>query len=355
MIDVTYKNLIKKILNEGYNYYDPNRKGVKRFEIPSYELRHNFERGFPAISLKKLAWKSVVTELLWFLKGDTNIKYLVDNGCNIWNKDAYNYYCKRFLEIYPDFEQNLFTIEEFVSIIKKSSLKELKNPQSIGEHYTLGDLGKVYGHYWRNFNGADQIKQLIDDMINKPMSSELLVVARDPSHKEEQALPCCHYGFQIVIRPLKINEQKLFIADNSDKGWSINYGRALYGFELHWKQRSVDTFLGLPFNIASYALLALILEKITGHKALAIQGDLKKVHLYENSLEAATELIHEKESTEEVELTCSHEFDYLIAEVLVNGVGVEKIVNQLNPDWFTLKNYHPKRSMKVEMLSRDIK
>lgn len=111
----------------------------------------------------------------------------------------------------------------------------------------------------------------------------------------------------------------------------------------------------IPFNIASYALLALILEKITGHKALAIQGDLKKVHLYENSLEAATELIHEKESTEEVELTCSHEFDYLIAEVLVNGVGVEKIVNQLNPDWFTLKNYHPKRFMKVEMLSRDIK
>lgn len=244
MIDVTYKNLIKKILNEGYNYYDPNRKGVKRFEIPSYELRHNFERGFPAISLKKLAWKSVVTELLWFLKGDTNIKYLIDNGCNIWNKDAYNYYCKHFLENHPDFEQNLFTIEEFVSIIKKSSLKELKNPQSIGEHYTLGDLGKVYGHYWRNFNGADQIKQLIDDMINKPMSSELLVVARDPSHKEEQALPCCHYGFQIVIRPLKINEQKLFIADNSDKGWSINYGRALYGFELHWKQRSCDLFLG---------------------------------------------------------------------------------------------------------------
>lgn len=334
MIDVTYKNLIKKILNEGYSYYDPNRKGVKRFEIPSYELRHNFERGFPAISLKKLAWKSVVTELLWFLKGDTNIKYLIDNGCNIWNKDGLNYHKKK----YPA-DVNL-SMNEFIEQVKEG---------------VSGDLGKVYGHYWRNFNGVDQIKQLIDDMINKPMSSELLVVARDPSHKEEQALPCCHYGFQIVMKPLKINEQELFIADNSDKGWSINYGRALYGFELHWKQRSVDTFLGLPFNIASYALLALILEKITGHKALAIQGDLKKVHLYENSLESATELIHEKESTEEVELTCSHEFDYLIAEVLVNGVGVEKIVNQLNPDWFTLKNYHPKRSMKVEMLSRDIK
>lgn len=327
MIDVTYKNLIKKILNEGYSYYDPNRKGVKRFEIPSYELRHNFERGFPAISLKKLAWKSVVTELLWFLKGDTNIKYLVDNGCNIWNKDGLNYHKKK----YPA-DANL-PMNEFIEQVKEG---------------ISGDLGKVYGHYWRNFNGVDQIKQLIDDMINKPMSSELLVVARDPSHKEEQALPCCHYGFQIVMKP--IYHRASLHPNHADILKLSNYG-----FELHWKQRSVDTFLGLPFNIASYALLALILEKITGHKALAIQGDLKKVHLYENSLEAATELIHEKESTEKVELICSHEFDYLIAEVLVNGVGVEKIVNQLNPDWFTLKNYHPKKSMKVEMLSRDIK
>ena len=93
-IDITYHNLLEKILQEGYTYEDPNRKGVNRIEIPSYTFRHEFKDGFPAITTKKLHYKNVATELIWFLRGDTNIKYLVDNGCNIWNKDAYNYYLK---------------------------------------------------------------------------------------------------------------------------------------------------------------------------------------------------------------------------------------------------------------------
>lgn len=241
-VDNNYQNLVKKVLDEGYFYDDPNRKGVQRLEIPSYTFRHDFKNGFPAITLKKLAFKSVMTELIWFLKGDTNIKYLIDNGCNIWNKDAYNYYLKHYVKQYPNSPQNQFTIKEFVEQIKDGRLDQLKG-------FKLGDLGKVYGHYWRNFDGVDQIKELIHDMINKPMSSELLVVARDPSHKEEQALPCCHYGFQVIMRHLSFTERNNIA--NPIIGNDINYpedwdalGIPKYGFELHWNQRSCDLFLG---------------------------------------------------------------------------------------------------------------
>lgn len=350
-VDSNYQNLVKKILDEGYFYDDPNREGVQRLEIPSYTFRHDFKDGFPAITLKKLAFKSVTTELIWFLRGDTNIKYLVDNGCNIWNKDAYGYY----LKAYTKGVEKPYTFKEFIQIIKNFNIPQDHPAGSKG----LGSLDKVYGHYWRNFNGVDQIKQLIDDMINKPMSSELLVVARDPSHKEEQALPCCHYGFQIVMRPLNKKERQ----EELEKYYPTSEGIASiedewvdfvpkYGFELHWKQRSVDTFLGLPFNIASYAELALTLQALTGHKALAIQGDLKKVHLYDNSIEKAKELVTRECSIEHVKLLVKDEFYYLTDESIAGKVSIDDLFNAMKPDWFKLEGYNPQPPMRVEMLSR---
>lgn len=120
VVDKNYHNLLEKILQEGYTYEDPNRKGVNRLEIPSYTFRHEFKDGFPAITTKKLHYKNVATELIWFLRGDTNIKYLVDNGCNIWNKDAYNYYLKRYNS--KD-GKGLFTFEEFINYIKNRDKK----------------------------------------------------------------------------------------------------------------------------------------------------------------------------------------------------------------------------------------
>lgn len=235
-IDKNYNEILQKVLNKGSWYDDPNRKNVKRLEIPSYTFRHSFSDGFPAISTKKLAWKSVVTELIWFLSGSTNIKYLVDNGCNIWNKDCLNFYRKKY-------ETNI-------------SLDKLLRRLGDGNLY-YGDLGKVYGHYWRNFDGVDQINELINNMINKPMSSELIVSARNPSHKDEQALPCCHYGFQIVVRPLLEDERlRLFYSKGYTSGDTVSYSEedfeiaynaeniSKYGFELHWTQRSCDLFLG---------------------------------------------------------------------------------------------------------------
>lgn len=339
-IDKNYNEILQKVLNEGVWYDDPNRKNVKRLEIPSYTFRHSFSDGFPAISTKKLAWKSVVTELIWFLKGDTNIKYLVDNGCNIWNKDCANYYNKKY---------NLnISVDNLINHIRLGATND-------------GDLGKVYGHYWRNFDGVDQIAELIRDMINKPMSSELIVSARNPSHKDEQALPCCHFSFQIVMRPLSLNEKEKLCSDLGAT-WNLPFDEKIadkwnipkYGFELHFQMRSVDTFLGLPFNIASYALLALILEKITGHKALGIQGDLKKVHLYDNSVEAAKEQLSRKCSEEKVRLHfAGEEVNQLIDKVVNSEVTLDQWLSKVTSRNFKLMNYTPQEPLNVEMLERD--
>lgn len=325
-IDKNYHTLLEKILQEGYTYEDPNRKGVNRLEIPSYTFRHEFKDGFPAITTKKLNYKSVVTELIWFLRGDTNIKYLVDNDCNIWNKDAYNYYLKQ-AKGQP--KEVILTFKEWLNEIKE------------GEDL-LGDLGKVYGHYWRNFDGVDQIKELIDNMINKPMSSELIVSARNPAHKEVQALPCCHYGFQIVMKPLKAIDNIKY-----DKILNTNIAKDGYGFELHWQQRSCDLFLGIPFNIASYATLALILEKITGYKALAIQGDLKKVHLYDNSLDAVKEQLSR-------DVNKYNKSKIIIERLFENdNFTVNEYINKLDITHFQRFNYESYPYIRVEMLERD--
>jgi len=131
-IDKSYNKLLNEILKKGYKYEDPNRKDVHRIEIPSYQIKHDFKDGFPAITTKKLYWKGIVGELLWFLKGDTNIKYLLDNNINIWNKDAYNYYCKNV--------RNPLSFEIWLDNIKSHNL-----------HETSGDLGRVYGAQWRNW------------------------------------------------------------------------------------------------------------------------------------------------------------------------------------------------------------
>ena len=330
-INRTYESLLIHILNNGYDYEDPNRKGVKRREVLNYTFRHEFKDGFPAITTKKLNYKSVVTELIWFLRSNTNIKYLVDNGCNIWNKDAYNYYLKQ-AEGQP--KEMILTFKEWSNEIKE------------GEDL-LGDLGKVYGHYWRNYDGFDQIKDVIDKMINTPMSSEIIVTARNPNDKDNQALPCCHYGFQIVVRPLEAYTGHIVDFGNEmfSKDMEV-WGSNSYGFELHWQQRSVDTFLGLPFNIASYATLALILEKITGHKALAIQGDLKKVHLYDNSFDAVIEQLSrdvDKYSCGVFDFPAFDEFEW---ETL------DELFHKIQPEDITLEGYESYPGIKVEMLER---
>lgn len=293
-IDKEFSELCKKILNEGKEYENKNR-GVKRLQIPSYTFRHEFKNGFPAITNKKLYWKGIVGELIWFLRGDNDVKYLNDNGIRIWNKDAYNWHKKT-----------------------ASTVLSEENFNKLG----YGSVGQNYSVQWRNFNGnTDQIKILIDDMRKDIMSSRLKVNAWNPSEVELTALPPCHSEFQIIGVPLK---------------------DGMFGFELHWNQRSVDVFLGLPFNIASYGVLAQIIEQITGYKALAIEGTLKCVHFYDNQYDAVKELLVRSPDTHpncEVELP------------IIYGFNIDDIFKEYKIKDFKLIGYTSDEEIKVEMLA----
>jgi thymidylate synthase len=302
-IDQEFTALCKKILNEGKEYENKNR-GVKRLQIPSYTLRHEFKDGFPAITNKKLYWKGIVGELIWFLRGDNDVKYLNENGIKIWNKDAYNWHKKTASPVLSE--------EEF---------------------YKLGDgsVGQNYSVQWRNFNGnTDQIKNLINDMRKDIMSSRLKVNAWNPSEVDLTALPPCHSEFQIIGVPLENDT---------------------FGFELHWNQRSVDVFLGLPFNIASYGVLAKIIEQITGYKALAIEGTLKCVHFYDNQYDAVKELLVRNPDTHpncEVELPS---FEKLAGGVSIDELDIDVVFNAYSTKDFKLIGYTSDEEIKVEMLA----
>ena len=295
-VDLEFRELCKKILEEGKEYENKNR-GVKRLQIPSYTFRHEFSDGFPAITNKKLYWKGIVGELIWFLRGDNDVKYLNDNGIKIWNKDAFNWHIRNGGEL---------DYEEFSKRGK-------------------GSVGRNYSVQWRNFNGNnDQIKTLVKTMALDIMSSRLKVSAWNPSEIDLTALPPCHSEFQVIGVPLIDGK---------------------FGFELHWNQRSVDTFLGLPFNIASYGLLAKIIEQITGYKALAIEGTLKCVHFYDNQYEAVAELLKRNPNTHS---NCEVEMPSL-ANVLETNLDV--IFNQYKIADFKLIGYSSDEEIKVEMLA----
>ena len=300
-IDQEFTSLCRKILNEGKEYENKNR-GVKRLQIPSYTLRHEFKDGFPAITNKKLYWKGIVGELIWFLRGDNDVKYLNDNGIKIWNKDAYNWYVKEC-----------------------KSNQGTPAPFSEFETWGKGSVGQNYSVQWRNFNGkTDQIKELIDTMHKDIMSSRLKVNAWNPTEVDLTALPPCHSEFQIIGVPLE-----------DDK----------FGFELHWNQRSVDTFLGLPFNIASYGLLAKIIEDITGFKAIAIEGTLKCVHFYDNQYDAVRQLLKRNPDTHPSCDLSIKDSDY------ARPVNIDNVFSNYKISDFTLIGYTSDDEIKVEMLA----
>ena len=264
-IDKAYHNLALGILEMGYEYTDKSR-GQKCKQFSSMNMTFNLEEEFPILTTKKIHTKSIVTELLWFLRGDSNIKYLNENGNTIWNKDAYNWHKK----LHPN---TLMRQENFGEQVV--SLSE-GNPKPL-----LGDVGRNYGAQWRSWMKStgsmyigqiDQIANLIQGLKDNPMSRRHIVTAWNPAELQETALPPCHWAFEIIPRPAYDFEKAV-------------YPDVEYYFILKWHQRSVDTFLGLPFNITSYAILAKIIEELTGYKAQGIIGDLSNVHIYEGHID----------------------------------------------------------------------
>ena len=348
-VDVTFQELCKKILLEGREYENKNR-GVKRLQIPSFTFRHNFKDGFPILTNKKVPFKWIVTEALWFLKGDNDITYLNQWGVDIWNKDAYNWYVKNF-DITNESPENVF--RDSSGLLRMLTIEEFSK---IGK----GSVGANYSKQWRDFQGVDQIKRLIEDMESDIMSSRLKVNAWNPAEIFDTALPPCHSEFQVVGVPLTINERRI-LAEFEEDEWANIVEKDLvtealefipeFGFELHWNQRSVDTFLGLPFNITSYAFIANMLELATGYPALGIEGTLKCVHFYDNQYDAAKKLVGRDPNTH-------HNCEMYVNIPSIKNSHIknsfeyfESLLLELEPTDFKLKGYSSDEAIKVEMLA----
>ena len=303
-IDKQYQQLLQDILDNGVEKKD--RTGTGTISVFGRQIRHKMSEGFPLLTTKKMAWNVMVAELLWFLRGDTNIKFLLDYNCNIWNGDAYKRYERaRTWEL-----QDVPPMNEFI--------KKIKEDDTFGK--TWGELGPIYGRQWRDWNGIDQIQNLISELKTNPDSRRLMVNAWNVGQLDEMVLPPCHYGFQCYVREGKY-------------------------LSLMWNQRSVDTFLGLPFNIASYGLLLEIIAKEVGMIPDELIGNLGDVHLYSNHIEQAKEQINRTPySLPTVQIT---ERNWYMHEAVKKHLG-EKTFNEkilsYRPDCFELINYqsHPK-------------
>jgi len=272
-LDRDYIELLKDIMTNGVEKGD--RTGTGTISVFGRQIRHNMQDGFPLLTTKKMAVKTMMTELKWFLKGDTNIKYLVDNGCNIWNGDAYKKYCKAHPSVYHD---DMFSQEEFIN--------KIKTDDEFAEKW--GELGPIYGEQWRYWSRPtiqlgklipqhfDQIQNLINDLKTNPDSRRLMVNAWNVGELDKMTLPPCHYGFQVYTR-LTTREEKI-----------VNPGK-YRAISLMWNQRSVDTFLGLPFNIASYGLLLEMIAEEVNMVPDELIGNLGDVHIYKNHIDQANE------------------------------------------------------------------
>ncbi|AGM25966.1 thymidylate synthase [Spiroplasma syrphidicola EA-1] len=240
-----YLKMVEFVLANGQEKADRTATGTISYF--GYQMRFNLNEGFPLLTTKKIHFKSVVHELLWFIAGDTNIKYLVDNDVRIWNEWPYEKFKKSQ-------EYNNETLAEFVEKIKTDG-------EFAKRH---GDLGPVYGKQWRNFNGVDQLAQLIENLKTNPFSRRHIISAWNPAEINEMALPPCHTLMQFYV--------------SEDKKLSCQ----LY-------QRSADVFLGVPFNIASYALLTYLIAQVTGLEPGDFVHSIGDCHIYQNHLDQVNE------------------------------------------------------------------
>jgi thymidylate synthase len=342
-----YLELLDKILTEGVEKESGRPNMPNTIGISNATIRMDLGEGFPLLTTKKMFLKGIIHELLWFLRGDTNIKYLVDNGVNIWSSDAYRWYLKKyeeFINLESRFQEELpyrfETQEEFIDAIKKG--RDYRLISKVIGNYHLGDLGKVYGYQWRNQNGVDQIKDVIEGLKNNPYSRYHIIDSWNKVDFPEMALPPCHLLYQFIVRPMSFEERKNLIPENIPNFLSHEdldcYNIPKYFLDLNMYQRSCDIFLGVPFNLASMSLLLIIIAKVSNMApgiAYWIGGD---THLYLDHIPMAQEQL-KRTPNRLPYLTITKELKSL-DDIL-----------ELTIDDFVLSNYKSDKSIKAELFT----
>jgi thymidylate synthase len=309
-LDKQYQNLLQEIIDNGVSKSDRTGTGTK--SIFSAQIKHDMKEGFPLLTTKRVYWKGIVTELLWFLRGDTNIKWLVENNNNIWVGDAWKHYLKENKDIGAN--------EETAS--KEWFIEKIKKDDYFASEW--GELGPIYGAQWRDWSNIDQIQQAIDTLKTNPDSRRIIVSAWNVGELDNMVLPPCHWAFELYSEEVGNGKRKL---------------------SLKWHQRSVDTFLGLPFNVASYGLLLSIIAKEVGMKPGMLIGDLTNVHLYNNHIEQALEQINREPNRFLPELVFKDPF----WDICDEKENINNKINRYKPEWFTIEDYLPHPAIKAPL------
>ncbi len=348
-VDKQYLDLLRLILETGVEKKDRTGTGTK--SIFSHDMRFDMREGFPLLTSKKMFMKGVIHELIWFLNGETNIKYLLDNGVHIWDGDCYKHYIKSVEVSSNPHDRNIisqngnafiigdpFTKEEFINKIKTDSEFSKK----------WGDLGPIYGKQWRNWEkykkrethgpglvspvisyditNIDQINNLIDDLRSNPDSRRLMVTAWNPSDLEEMVLPPCHYGFQCWTREMTSEERYIIatkkgilISDiTENKLDSLKIPKRY--LSLKWTQRSCDVPLGIPYNISSYGILLCLIAREVNMEPLELIFSGGDCHIYLNQLDGVKcQLSQETFDLPKIELYNKSIFDFKFEDIKIIG------------------------------------
>jgi thymidylate synthase len=361
-LDKQYQELLFDIIENGV---DKDTRNGKTRSVFGKQIRHKMKDGFPLLTTKKMYWKGIVTELIWFLRGDTNIKFLVDNGVQIWTGDAYKNYTNHFIGY-----EDVPNLEWFIDKIKT----DFKFTEK------WGDLGPVYGKQWRGWTSTkavefdeetfaptkygdikvnDQIQNLINDLKTNPDSRRLMVSAWNVGELDQMTLPPCHYGFQVYTRELSLEERVEIYGvekiQTNNAGWyecslaELDVNQANIpkrAISLMWNQRSVDTFLGLPFNIASYGLLLEIIAKTVNMVPDELIGNLGDVHLYEDHTSQAREQI----TREPYQLPKLHVNDeFWATENDVKHHNIDVLINSMLIEDFQIEGYQSHLAIKAPL------
>ena len=409
-LDKKYTDLLQDIIDNGITKSD--RTGTGTLSVFGRQIRHKMSEGFPLLTTKKMPFKTITTELLWFLRGDTNIKFLVDNNCHIWDGDTWkNYQHKASKEDFT--KDGVLRYEEFIHKIKTDDEFAKK----------WGELGPVYGKQWRSWDRKttreekiinpgvyniviDQIENLIRDLKTNPDSRRLMVNAWNVGELDHMVLPPCHYGFQVYTRELSLEERYVMYFEKLDHTmvpldikipnihqYFTELNIPTRAISLMWNQRSVDTFLGLPFNIASYGLLLEIIAKEVNMVPDELIGNLGDTHLYLNHIEQAKEQIGMDLTDEEryhiwfgnnyetgmerfydpnnlpnfedvyyeptpnrtrepyalPQLSFLDEYHYMSDTELVGSIEFSEKINKFRPDFFKIENYQSHPSIKAPL------